>query len=201
MVKAIALTHVICKYWLADCRLVPIASWYCRNRILFAEVQSWSITMAIHTCTNTSLWTNIKEVVFKDLSEKAAMIIARVSVVLISLVAIFIARDPNSSVFGIVSFAWAGFGAAFGPVVLLALFWKRSNKWGALSGMIAGGVMVFVWKFLVRPLGGAWNIYELLPAFIVAILVNVLVSLLTKAPSKEIVDEFEAVSAELKAEK
>ena len=67
--------------------------------------------------------------------------------------------------------------------------------------MIAGGVMVFVWKFLVRPLGGAWNIYELLPAFIVAILVNVLVSLLTKAPSKEIVDEFEAVSAELKAEK
>ena len=61
--------------------------------------------------------------------------------------------------------------------------------------------MVFVWKFLVRPLGGAWNIYELLPAFIVAILVNVLVSLLTKAPSKEIVDEFEAVSAELKAEK
>lgn len=143
----------------------------------------------------------IKEVVFKDLSEKAAMIIARVSVVLISLVAMFIARDPNSSVFGIVSFAWAGFGAAFGPVVLLALFWKRSNKWGALSGMVAGGVMVFVWKFLVRPLGGAWNIYELLPAFIVAILVNVLVSLLTKAPSKEIVDEFEAVNAELKAEK
>ena len=129
------------------------------------------------------------------------MIIARVSVVLISLVAMFIARDPNSSVFGIVSFAWAGFGAAFGPVVLLALFWKRSNKWGALSGMVAGGVMVFVWKFLVRPLGGAWNIYELLPAFIVAILVNVLVSLLTKAPSKEIVDEFEAVNAELKAEK
>ena len=67
--------------------------------------------------------------------------------------------------------------------------------------MVAGGVMVFVWKFLVRPLGSAWNIYELLPAFIVAILVNVLVSLLTKAPSKEIVDEFEAVNAELKAEK
>lgn len=135
----------------------------------------------------------IKEVVFKNLSEKASMIIARVTVLLISLVAIFIARDPNSSVFQIVSFAWAGFGAAFGPVMLLALFWKRSNKAGALAGMIAGGVMVFVWKFAVRPMGGAWNIYELLPAYLVAIVINIVVSLLTKAPSREMMDEFDSV--------
>lgn len=91
---------------------------------------------------------------------------ARVSVLVISVIAAFIARDPNSSVFGIVSFAWAGFGAAFGPVVLTALFWRRSNKQGALAGMIVGGVMVFVWKYLIRPMGGIWGIYELLPAFL-----------------------------------
>ncbi|MBE5882787.1 MAG: sodium/proline symporter PutP [Lachnospiraceae bacterium] len=140
----------------------------------------------------------IKEVFFKDLSEKAAMIIARVSVVIISVIAVFIAKDPNSSVFDIVSFAWAGFGAAFGPVMLLALFWKRSNKWGALAGMFTGGVMVFVWKFLVKPIGGVWGIYELLPAFLVAIAVNIIISLLTKAPSQDMVDEFEAVKAECK---
>lgn len=140
----------------------------------------------------------IKEVFFKNLSEKASMIIARVTVVIISLVAVIIARNPNSSVFEIVSFAWAGFGAAFGPVMLLALFWKRSNKWGALAGMFTGGAMVFIWKFLVRPMGGAWNIYELLPAFIVAIVVNVVVSMLTAAPTQDMVDEFEMVKAECK---
>ena len=114
-------------------------------------------------------------------------------IVIIALVAVFLARDPNSSVFNIVSFAWAGFGAVFGPVVLFALFWKRSNWQGALAGMISGGAMVFIWKYLVRPLGGAWDIYELLPAFLVSCAAIVLVSLLTKAPSKEIVEEFESV--------
>lgn len=137
----------------------------------------------------------LKEVFFKEMSEKTGMIIARVTVIIISVVAIFIARDSNSSVFQIVSFAWAGFGAAFGPVVLLALFWKRSNLQGALAGMVAGGVMVFIWKFAVRPMGGAWNIYELLPAFIVGLVLNVVVSLLTPAPSREIQEEFEKVAA------
>lgn len=141
----------------------------------------------------------IKEVFFKNLSERASMIIARATVIVVSLVAIFIARDQDSSVFEIVSFSWAGFGAAFGPVMLLALFWKRSNKWGALAGMFTGGAMVFIWKFLVKPLGGIWNIYELLPAFIVAILVNVAVSLLTAPPMKEMTDEFDAVKAQCRA--
>jgi sodium/proline symporter len=94
-----------------------------------------------------------------------------------------------------VSFAWAGFGAAFGPVVLLSLFWKRSNKWGALAGMIAGGVMVFAWKYGVRPLGGLLDIYELLPAFLVAILVNVAVSLATGKPDQKVEQEFEEVAS------
>ncbi len=128
-------------------------------------------------------------------SKKTEMIVARLTVLIIALIAIFIARDSDSSVFGIVSFAWAGFGAAFGPVVLLALFWRRSNTPGALAGMVAGGVSVFVWKYAVRPLGGALDMYELLPAFIIAAVAMIIVSLLTAAPAKEITDEFDEVNA------
>lgn len=143
---------------------------------------------------SSSVSQNLLRGFFKvNISEKTAMTIARITVIVISVIAIFLARDPNSSVFGIVSFAWAGFGASFGPVVVFALFWKRSNKYGALAGMIAGGVMVFVWKYLVAPLGGAFGIYELLPAFVFGALVNIIVSLATPAPEKEIVEEFELV--------
>ena len=127
------------------------------------------------------------------LNPKAAMTAARTTVIAIAVVGIFLAWNPNSSVFNIVSFAWAGFGAAFGPLVLFSLFWKRTNKAGAIAGMIAGGVMVFVWKYLVAPLGGAWSIYELLPAFLVSCLVIVVVSLATAPPAQASVEEFEAV--------
>ena len=124
---------------------------------------------------------------------KQGMLVARGTMVVISLVAMFLARDPNSSVFRVVSFAWAGFGAAFGPVVLFALFWRRSNQWGALAGMLAGGAMVFIWKYLIAPMGGAWAIYELLPAFIVASIAIVVVSLLTAPPEQSGTETFDAV--------
>lgn len=130
------------------------------------------------------------------LSERASMLAARLTVAAIAIVSLVLAWDPDSSVFYIVSFAWAGFGASFGPVMLAALFWKRSNFQGALAGMVTGGIMVFVWKYLVRPMGGAWNIYELLPAFMAACLAIVVVSLLTKAPSKEIEEEFESIKGQ-----
>lgn len=129
------------------------------------------------------------------MDEKKKVAAARLTVVAIALIAMFLARDPNSSVFGIVSFAWAGFGAAFGPVVLFGLFWKRANWQGALAGMVSGGVTIFVWKYLIRPFGGAWNIYELLPAFLVACVFIVAVSLATAEPKKEVVDTFNAVKA------
>ena len=140
------------------------------------------------------LFRSLKEVLIKDMNEKTGMLTARITVLIIAVVGVFIARDSNSSVFQIVSFAWAGFGASFGPLVLLALFWKRSNLPGALAGMVSGGIMVFVWKFLVRPMGGVLGIYELLPAFLVALIINIAVSLLTKAPSQEIQEEFDRVA-------
>ena len=127
-----------------------------------------------------------------NLSGKRGVIVARTTMVVISIIAAFLARDPESSVFRVVSFAWAGFGAAFGPAMLMALFWKRSNKWGALAGMVVGGAMVFIWKFLIAPMGGVWAIYELLPAFICATVAIVAVSLITPAPEKPIVDAFQA---------
>ena len=127
------------------------------------------------------------------MDSKTSMASARLTVIAIALVGIALAWNPDSSVFTIVSFAWAGFGASFGPVMLFALFWKRSNLNGALAGMICGGVMVFVWKYGVRPLGGAWNIYELLPAFLVACAAIVIVSLATAAPCEEICREFDSV--------
>lgn len=127
------------------------------------------------------------------LSEKKSMLMARLTVILIAVIAVIIARDPNSSVFSIVSFAWAGFGAAFGPVMLFSLFWKRANRNGALAGIIVGGAMVFIWKYLIAPIGGIFAIYELLPAFICACIAIVAVSLITAPPSEEIVKEFEEV--------
>ncbi len=135
----------------------------------------------------------LQDVFGVKLTEKQTMLAARLTVVGIAVIAVFLATDPNSSVFQIVSFAWAGFGATFGPAVLAALYWKRSNRQGVLCGLIAGGVMVFVWKFLVRPIGGAWNVYELLPAFLVAAVVIVVVSLATGKPDQAQMDQFEKV--------
>ena len=129
----------------------------------------------------------------KDASDKQVLWMSRLALLVICAIAIVIALDENSVIFTIVSFAWAGFGATFGPLMLFSLFWKRTNRAGAIAGMIGGGVMVFVWNLLVRPLGGLWDIYELLPAFIFSSICIVVVSLLTKEPGREIQEEFEAV--------
>lgn len=130
----------------------------------------------------------------KKLTEKQGVMVARGTILAIAAIGLFLARDPNSSVFGIVSFAWAGMGAAFAGVMICALFWKRTTLQGALAGMISGGAMVFIWKYLVRPMGGILDIYELLPAFLVSLAMIIIVSLATKAPSQEIIDEFESVN-------
>ena len=131
----------------------------------------------------------------KKLTEKQSLMVARGTILAIAAIGLFLAKDPNSSVFGIVSFAWAGMGAAFAGVMICALFWKRTTLQGALAGMVSGGAMVFIWKYAVRPMGGILDIYELLPAFLVSLAMIVIVSLATKAPSQEIIDEFESVNA------
>lgn len=129
------------------------------------------------------------------LSDKKTMTIARITVIGVAILGILFASNPASSIFRVVSFAWAGFGATFGPVMLFALFWKRCNYQGAIAGMISGAATVFIWKYLIAPLGGVFAIYELLPSFIVACIFIVVVSLCTAAPEKEIQDEFDSVMA------
>ena len=131
----------------------------------------------------------------KNATDKQVMLVTRITLLVIAIIGVIIALDENSVIFTIVSFAWAGFGATFGPIMLFSLFWKRTTRAGAIAGMVGGAAMVFFWKLVIRPLGGAWNIYELLPAFIFSAIIIVVVSLLTKKPSKEIEDDFDAVVA------
>ena len=141
----------------------------------------------------------------KKATDKQVMLVTRVTLLIIAIIAIIIALDENSVIFKIVSFAWAGFGAAFGPVILCALFWRRSNKWGALAGMVSGTAMVFIWKYAVRPaaaagkLPAALDIYELLPAFIIAFILIVVVSLVTGAPDEEVTAVYDDVKSTCKA--
>lgn len=137
---------------------------------------------------------NIFQGIFKkNATDKQVMTVSRITLLVLAAVGIIIALDENSVIFQIVSFAWAGFGATFGPLMIFSLFWKRINKPGAIAGMLGGAGMVFLWKLVISNLGGVFAIYELLPAFIFSSICIVVVSLLTKEPSKEIQDDFEAV--------
>ncbi len=133
----------------------------------------------------------------KNASEKSALMVGRISVVVIAVIAFLVAMDPKSSIMGLVSDAWAGFGAAFGPVILLALFWKRSNAKGALAGMICGALSVIAWDYIPiiggQTVGAVTGLYSLAVGFPVALVIMIVVSLCTKAPSKEITDEFESI--------
>lgn len=133
----------------------------------------------------------LQDVCHVKVSAKTSMLTARLTIAVIACVAVYLAWNPYNSIFNIVAFAWAGFGATFGPVMIASLFWKRTTLQGAVCGMVAGGVMVFVWKYLVRPMGGAWDLYELLPAFIVAAVCIIVVSLCTEKPSEKILEDFE----------
>ena len=138
-----------------------------------------------------------KGVIRKNASEKSALRVGKIAVVVIATVAFFIALNPESSIMGLVSDAWAGFGSAFGPVVLLALFWKRSNLAGAISGMAVGALTVVFWDYIPivngNTLYSTTGLYSLVLGFALAFIVNVAVSLLTKKPSKEIIDEFNSI--------
>lgn len=185
--------------------IIKIADLLSQNGILFAIIAgiilSGILASTMSTADSQLLASSsafsrniIEDALNIKLNEKSTLIVARVTLVIVAFIALFLARDPESSVFNIVSFAWAGFGASFGPVILLALYWKRCNKFGAFAGMISGGAMVFIWKYLVKPLGGIWNVYELLPAFVVALIFIIIVSLITKAPEEDIIKEFDEVA-------
>ena len=171
--------------------LPPILAGFACAGILAASISSSDSYLLIST---SAIAENIYHGIFKkDASDKQVMWTSRTAMAGITIIAMVIAWDSNSTIFGITSFAWAGFGATFGPLMLFSLFWKKTTYIGAISGMISGAATVFIWKLLLNPLGGVWGVYCLLPAFIVSSLVIYVVSLFTKKPNQEIEEEFDLV--------
>lgn len=176
---------------LATSSLPPILAGFVMAGILAATISSSDSYLLIAA---SAFAKNVFQgVCKKDASDKQVMLVSRITLLVLALIGVVIALDENSVIFSIVSFAWAGFGATFGPLIIFSLFWKRINKPGAIAGMVGGAGMVFLWKLVISNLGGVFAIYELLPAFLFSSLCIVVVSLLTKAPSKEIEEDFEAV--------
>ncbi|MCK3654870.1 sodium:proline symporter [Pasteurellaceae bacterium Macca] len=155
------------------------------SAILAAVMSTLSCQLLI--CSSAITEDFYKGLIRPNASQKELVWIGRAMVLAIAVLAIFFAQDPNSKVLGLVSYAWAGFGCAFGPVVILSLFWKRMNAAGAMAGMVTGAVVVVFWNKLVPDSG----IYEMIPGFISALIVIICVSLVTSAPSQEVVAVFE----------
>ncbi|MEJ1472217.1 MAG: hypothetical protein RPU59_14300 [Candidatus Sedimenticola sp. (ex Thyasira tokunagai)] len=134
----------------------------------------------------------LTEDLYKGLFRKAAtaqelMRVGRMTVIMIAIIAFLLALDPQSKVLDLVAYAWAGFGAAFGPVLLLSLYWKRMTKAGALAGIVSGGLTVIIWKQLE---GGVFDLYEIVPGCLVSVIAIVLFSLFSKEPGPEIIAEY-----------
>ena len=169
----------------------PIIAGFVMAGILAATISSSDSYLLIAA---SSVSKNIFQGIFKkNASDKQVMWVSRITLCVIAVVAAVIALDKDSVIFKIVSFAWAGFGATFGPIMLFSLFWKRTTRAGAIAGMVGGAGMVFLWKLVISNLGGVFAIYELLPAFIFSTILIVVVSLLTKKPSAQIEADFDAV--------
>ena len=133
-----------------------------------------------------------KGLIKKDASVKEVLSISRIAVFIIAAIAFVLSLDENSSIFGLVSYAWAGFGATFGPLILLALFWKGATAKGAIAGLITGGVTVVAWHNIPASVNPIFGVYEILPAFILCLAVAVVVSLCDKNKDSQMIAEFEA---------
>ncbi|UOP04824.1 sodium/proline symporter PutP [Conchiformibius kuhniae] len=178
----IALTTLLFNPWIAGVIL---------SAILAAVMSTLSCQLLV--CSSAITEDFYKGFLRPNAPQNELVWVGRVMVLAVAVIAILIAADPESKVLGLVSYAWAGFGAAFGPVVILSLFWKRMTSAGALAGMIAGAAVVVAWK----PLTGS-SLYEIVPGFIVCALTVVGVSLAGKAPVKEVQQRFEQADAAFK---
>ena len=175
--------------YLASILMHPLFAGLVSAGILAATISSSdSYLLIAASAFSKNLWQRIFR---KDASDKEIMHVGRAALLIIAFLGSVIAMDEDSIIFTIVSFAWAGFGATFGPLMLFSLFWKRTTRAGAVAGMLSGGAMVFIWNFLIKPMGGVWGIYELLPAFIISSIFIVVVSLISKEPDEQIKREFE----------
>ncbi|MFW5932032.1 MAG: sodium/proline symporter PutP [Desulfohalobiaceae bacterium] len=175
----IALTQALFNPWVAGVLLAAILS------AIMSTVDSQLLV-----CSSAIAEDFYRQILRKEARPQELVWIGRVSVVILALIAASIASNPDSKVLDLVAYAWGGFGAAFGPIVILSLFWKRLTRNGVLAGMIVGAVTVIVWKNLT---GGLFDLYEILPGFILCAAAAIGVSLLDREPAQEVKKLFESV--------
>jgi sodium/proline symporter len=164
----------------------PLITGFLLSAILAAIMSTISSQLLV---TSSSLTEDVYKTFFRrQATDKELVFVGRLSVLLVSLVALMLAYNKNDTILDLVGYAWAGFGASFGPVVLLSLYWKRMNKWGAFAGMVAGALTVIVWtRFEVL----TDFLYEMVPGFAASLLAIAVVSLVTKEPSEKVQAQFE----------
>ncbi|WNB92383.1 sodium/proline symporter PutP [Bacillus sp. NEB1478] len=163
----------------------PIITGFLLAAILAAVMSTISSQLLV---TSSALTEDFyKAFVKRSASDKELVFVGRLAVLVVSVIAFIMALNPSETILNLVGYAWAGFGAAFGPVVILSLYWKRMTKWAAFAGIVVGAITVIVWELIPR----FADVYEIIPGFIACTITIFVVSLLTKAPSAEINREFE----------
>ena len=173
---------------MVDSLVNPILAGFLLAAILAAIMSTADSQLLV---TSSALTEDCYRVLFRrNASDKELVWFSRFAVIGVALIASFIALDPNSSVLDLVAYAWGGFGAAFGPLIILSLFWKRMTRKGAVGGILAGGLIVLLWKQLH---GGIFDIYEIVPGFFLSFIIIISISIFDKTPSQEILDEFDSV--------
>jgi SSS family solute:Na+ symporter len=179
----------------------PLISGFLLGAILAAIMSTISSQLLV---TSSSLTGDIYQIFLrKSASQKELVVAGRVSVLIVALFALYLAHDKNSSILSLVSSAWAGFGAAFGPVILLSLYWSRMTRKGAICGMLVGAITVIVWSYgsftINEQALSAW-LYEIVPGFIACTLTIIAVSLVDKQPAKQLTDTYQQVVESLQSE-
>lgn len=167
------------------------------SAILAAVMSTLSAQLLI--CSSAITEDLYKGILRPQATDKELVWLSRLMVLAVAALAIYIAQDPNSQVFGLVKDAWAGFGSAFGPVVLLSLFWKRMNGFGAIAGMLVGALVVYFWKDITLLLSLP-EMYSMIPGFISAMIAIVIVSLVTPSPSQVVMETFELADKAYRSE-
>lgn len=179
--------------FMIDVMFNPLVAGVLLTTVLAAVMSTADSQLLI--CSSTIADDIYKTIFRRHASQKELVSVGRLAVLGVSVIAVLLAMNPDSNVLGLVSYAWAGFGAAFGPALIISLFWSRLNQWGALAGIVVGGLTVVVWAQLS---GGIFDIYEITPGFLLSILAIGVVTLVTPAPKDSVKQQFASMLDELK---
>jgi sodium/proline symporter len=176
----------------------PLIAGFLLAAILAAIMSTISSQLIV---TSSALIEDLYKVLLrKNGSDREYVFLGRMAVLLVSIIAMVLALEPDSTILDLVAYAWAGFGGAFGPVILLSLFWRKMTTWGALAGMITGAVTVILWANLTEAGVIPFQLYEIVPGFLINLFFIVVVSLITYKPNETIEKEFDETVRLLKSE-